>query len=314
MSPPRNDDRINGKGDREGRPYEGLGEQKEDVMKNYLKGVATGLVVALAIAIVPVFAQSLNIGGLNSFRIRTAQGDVVQWGENYDLNGTQMPTSIIYNDTTYVPLRKISDLLGTDVYFDGVSNTISLMNAGTTNYADSKVVMNNSFNKEYEYLISTDALLDAPSTQYKGRSNALLIGSFRGYAAMGGTRVGGDPNWENQQRAYSMAGSKTYQFLDDGVVFVKGPLEYNYGTFEIVKISYNFDASTEDGEVVRTVPNKGDGATRAIAIEDGKFVYAYYVNSGDWIYETIDIATGDIHQCTQAEKDAYVQQYGSCGN
>ena len=61
-------------------------------MKSYLKGIATGLIIALVVAIIPAFAAnwtSINVV-LNPFRVRTIMGDVIQWGDTYTLNnGTE---------------------------------------------------------------------------------------------------------------------------------------------------------------------------------------------------------------------------------
>ncbi|WP_284646254.1 superoxide dismutase family protein [Paenibacillus silviterrae] len=44
----------------------------------------------------------------------------------YDNGGTQVPEAIVYEGTTYIPLRKAADLLGESVYWDGLTRGVSI--------------------------------------------------------------------------------------------------------------------------------------------------------------------------------------------
>ncbi|WP_248924427.1 superoxide dismutase family protein [Paenibacillus hamazuiensis] len=46
----------------------------------------------------------------------------------YDNQGTKVPESLIYEGTTYVPIRKISELLGVSVYWEGTRKAVSIGN------------------------------------------------------------------------------------------------------------------------------------------------------------------------------------------
>lgn len=60
-------------------------------------------------------------------------------GETYTLgNGEQAPYSISYKDakggaTTYLPVRKISELLGVDIQWDGANNAVQVVEEGKQN-------------------------------------------------------------------------------------------------------------------------------------------------------------------------------------
>lgn len=55
---------------------------------------------------------------------------------NYTLdNGDQVPLSIVYKGTTYLPIRKVSELLGLDIGWDGNNGTISLTTSGEKSVA-----------------------------------------------------------------------------------------------------------------------------------------------------------------------------------
>ena len=269
---------------------------------------AMGLTVASGVVLAATNWKDISVAW-SPFRIRTSMGDVVQWGDTYDLNGVKMPTSMVYNDTTYVPLRKITELLDTNVYFDGDSGTISLIkHAGSS----VNIKANATDGKTYKYEIG--------SNEYTGQGT-LLISRGQLFPTMGGqmNKWISEPNYE---RAYSVASAYSYSVLDDGIIYVKANYSNSFSnlatSFGIVKISYNFDANSQDGQVIRTVslPQIAN-AMQAVAIDNGKFVYAY-PNSSDaslgFYYATVDIATGAIHQCTPAEKAGYVERFGKLSN
>lgn len=63
----------------------------------------------------------------NQVRINIEGFDVVQWGEDLDLgSGEKTPYSILYNDTTYLPLRKIGNYLNKQVEWDDDTRTVYL--------------------------------------------------------------------------------------------------------------------------------------------------------------------------------------------
>jgi len=290
-------------------------------LKTFVTGAVAGAVLMSSVAFAANWT-SINVV-LNQFRIRTNMGDAIQWGDTYTLNnGSETAGSIVYNDTTYLPIRKISELTGNSIYFDSTSNTISLMNAGmSTSSGWPQWMINSTDGYYYNYSVTGNGI---------NSTGALLIsrGEKDDNAYNG---LSPDPNY---QRAYSIANQYCYSNVSDGVIFVTK----DYGSsnpgidtsneapaFKIMKISYNFDANSEDGAVIQTVsepiaPHQMYGLY-AVGIDNGKFIYAQNnakdnslpIPSG-WDYNTIDITTGAIHTCTADEKAAYVTEFGPLGN
>ena len=65
---------------------------------------------------------------LNKVNI-AVEGQVVEFaGFDYTLeNGNEVPYSILYEGTTYLPIRKVSQLLGKDLVWDGVTQTANIV-------------------------------------------------------------------------------------------------------------------------------------------------------------------------------------------
>ncbi len=94
-------------------------------MKKYFKGFLTGFIVATIIsATITSLADNIEVI-LNSIRLNINGTDMAQWGEDYTLeNGNSVPYSIMYKDTTYLPMRKIGEMYNKDIHWNGDSNTV----------------------------------------------------------------------------------------------------------------------------------------------------------------------------------------------
>lgn len=98
-------------------------------MKSFTKGVLTGLLIGGIIFSAPVLADDV-FSIFNTVRVNVNGVDRVQWGDEVKLdNGNTVPSSIIYKDTTYLPLRKISSLCTKKIYWNGDSRTVYLSNS-----------------------------------------------------------------------------------------------------------------------------------------------------------------------------------------
>lgn len=101
-------------------------------MKNAKRNVAWGFFMAFLFTLVlmttPVLAANTSSDAvINSVNIML-DGEVVgNAGSNYTLsNGSSVPLSIVYEGTTYLPVRKLSELLGKDVGYISATNTVVL--------------------------------------------------------------------------------------------------------------------------------------------------------------------------------------------
>lgn len=98
-------------------------------MKGYVKGIITGILIGIILCSLPAMADTID-ALFNSVRININGVDTIQWGENIKLaNGAQTPSSIMYNDTTYLPMRKLAELFGNKIYWNGDSDTVSMTGA-----------------------------------------------------------------------------------------------------------------------------------------------------------------------------------------
>jgi len=97
-------------------------------LKGYLAGVVTVIVLTLAINSYASTTNTIQVA-FNSIKIAVngiIQGDL---GEGYVLdNGKEVPYSILYEGTTYLPLRKVAELLDKEIGWDGDTRTASVNN------------------------------------------------------------------------------------------------------------------------------------------------------------------------------------------
>jgi len=96
-------------------------------MKKHLTGFLLGIcatVLAMTL-VVPAFAD----GEFDFNRVIISVNGEQKAGltENYTLDdGTQVPFSILYQQTTYMPMRKLSELMGFVINWNGNTNTVEL--------------------------------------------------------------------------------------------------------------------------------------------------------------------------------------------
>lgn len=106
--------------------------------KCFIMGVLVAIV--LCTSFVPVIAGGIDVL-FNSINIIVNGKKVAGVGDSYILeNGKSMPYSILYNGTTYLPMRKVSEILDKDVYWDGNTKTAEINNKTTKEELVKKVV------------------------------------------------------------------------------------------------------------------------------------------------------------------------------
>lgn len=94
-------------------------------MKKIVKGFVASVAVMLLLFTTVYASNSQKIDAiLNSINIAVNGEQVAKSGESYTLsNGTKVPYSISYAGTTYLPMRKVAELLNKDVtYANGTAN------------------------------------------------------------------------------------------------------------------------------------------------------------------------------------------------
>ena len=91
------------------------------------KGFVCGFLAAIVLLIsLPVLAASVDVI-FNPLNIVINGVKAGNKGENYTLsNGSEVPFSIVYKGTTYLPLRKLAELVGKDIVLDSATDTVHL--------------------------------------------------------------------------------------------------------------------------------------------------------------------------------------------
>lgn len=96
-------------------------------MKLNLKSLFIGFLLATLLFTNTVVADTITKSievQLNNINIALNGSVVGKAGQNYQLSdGSLVPYSILYNGTTYVPLRKLGELLDMKIGYDGATNT-----------------------------------------------------------------------------------------------------------------------------------------------------------------------------------------------
>ena len=247
-------------------------------MKSYIKGIITGAAVTALLCSIPSFAQRIDTV-FNTIRINTDGIDAVQWGENYTLdNGAEVPYSIVYNDTTYVPLRKISGLTGKSVYWNGDTQTAYIAPSFDMNTKTELTVQPDKNGNMWEYY----------TVKAKDKSGMYLVAldKERDYRRI-------------YRTAYSDNNAAVW-VKEDGIYFVRIMDDYspvdvypNRNTIaHLYKIPYLNDADNQDGEEIREIRMLIENNT----LIDGDYLYHYSETLGNLshaIFYAENVFTGE---------------------
>lgn len=97
-------------------------------MGKQFRGFILGFIFA-CLLVIPNTALADNIQAqFNTVNITVDGNNSVKQGENYQLtNGSTVPFSINYKGTTYIPIRKISEILGIGINYDNASKTVQII-------------------------------------------------------------------------------------------------------------------------------------------------------------------------------------------
>lgn len=144
-------------------------------MKNTIKGIMIGIIIS-TVLLSTVFAASNGVtisAVLNNIAISINGENKAKPGDMYTLaNGIEVPYSINYQGTTYLPLRKVAELLGKNVEYIAGSNTASI-----TDVAGSEKICPIVYNYEITYDVNASPTIEAYITNVSNKpiSNIHLI-------------------------------------------------------------------------------------------------------------------------------------------
>ena len=205
-------------------------------------------VVSVLSLILPAVAKSADIL-FNQVRICVDGVTKTNWDEN--IKDTDMPSSITYKDTTYVPLRWISENMNRAVSWNGDSKTVSINETDEDMkfLAEKNDINGNKW--KYELLLTDDAKHYLTATHEK---YYLTVTDEK----------------RNFQRKYLIAGRQAYKLEDEYILFMN-----NFG--KIFKLMFLNDENSQDGEEIVQLSASPD----LQAIFDEEYVYSIYSTIGN---------------------------------
>jgi hypothetical protein len=131
-------------------------------MKSNIKYFVFGAVFSLILTFgFNSFAAIADVA-FNSINIRLNGDTKASVGDSYKLNnGNSVPYSILYKGTTYLPMRKIADLVGKDITWDGDTMTAGINNKSIINpieWSNITIKTNSGYTKAYGEVKNIDSI------------------------------------------------------------------------------------------------------------------------------------------------------------
>ena len=214
-------------------------------MKNFMKGLITGIILTIILCAIPVLAQNGEFL-FNDIRINIDGTDRVRWGQDDTLSdGRAIPYSIMYNDTTYLPMRRIAEMNGKQIYWNGDSKTASMTGTqkdGTQAIFAQKADKNGNLWRYYTFETED------------GKSYLGIKDESRGY-----------------ERVYRRANESYVGVTENELCFVRLIPENGIDKECVYKIPFLNDENTQDGEVFN-VPDE-------VAFDGEYIYYNFHMNS-----------------------------------
>lgn len=224
-------------------------------MKKNIKYFIAGFLSASLIAAIPAAAEFVD-AFMNTARINVDGVDRIAWGEQMELGEDwYAPTSINYKDTLYLPLRKISELSGNNVVWNGDTNTVSV----TDKLINKKKLVERTDLEGHLWEYATTSALD-------GSTYLTVTDAERGYT-----------------RVYRTA-SSSVRIKNDAIYFMRlkeHDAMQNQGT--IIRLPFDNTPDTQDGEaIIALYP-----ITAGEVIFDGDYVFYAGVTPGNGSHSRI---------------------------
>lgn len=192
-------------------------------MKSYVKGVITGILIGAVVSAISAVAENIDVL-FNEVRINVKGVDAIQQGENIDLGeGESTPASILYNGTTYLPMRKLGELSGQQVYWNGDSKTVSMTGKQKdVNVVAEKPDKNGNVWKYYTFKDNENSYLGVKD-------------EARGY-----------------ERVYKMLNDNV-KVAYDALYFVRADYPDRWSSVAPIKMMFDSDTSSQDGMIMKAV-------------------------------------------------------------
>lgn len=101
-------------------------------LKSYLAGFVSAAIIFTSFNVYGAGVTQTITAVLNSVNILVAGTKVASIGDTFTLtNGEKVPYSISYKNTTYLPMRKVAELVGKEIVWDGNTSTADIVEKGT---------------------------------------------------------------------------------------------------------------------------------------------------------------------------------------
>lgn len=116
---------------------------KGGIFMKRIQGFLCGFLAAIVLLIsVPALAETIQ-ATFNVINIKINGKLEVKAGEYFTLpDGREVPYTIVYSDTTYLPLRETVRLVGKELLFDGATSTADIIDNRKTEDKDMEDIIN----------------------------------------------------------------------------------------------------------------------------------------------------------------------------
>lgn len=114
--------------------------------KGFVIGLITAGLIFSSVSYATTLIQNIEVT-LNTVNLSVEGVQKAQIGESYILpNGEEVPYSISYKGTTYLPIRKAADLVNKDIVWDGNTSTINIKSKTGLGTTEQPTLTNNRSN------------------------------------------------------------------------------------------------------------------------------------------------------------------------
>ena len=246
----------------------------------FWKGFGSGLVLTVLIAALCVTATATS---KRSIQVEDGIGITLN-GARFtprDAAGKQVPV-FLYNGTTYVPVRAISEAMGMDVSFNSATRTVQLTTADRT--ASQQGASSASGN----YISADRAKQIALNDAGVKEANAVFLRA--------------NLDWDDGRMQYEVefySGNKEYDYEIDAAT--GDIVSYDYDAENYVSAKGATTVSVDEATAKQTVLNKVPGATAAniyewkLDFDDGRWEYDGKIVYNLMEYDfTVDASSGAV--------------------